>query len=341
MGSKISSIYGEGNSGNSGSKSLKPWLMVLLILAGLLFLRASYYTINSGTAGVLATFGKFSEAVKMPGLHFKIPLIQSVYILDIKMITANYQTSTHIETGDGLLNRPIIEILDNKNLPIGIEMSVQFIPQVQHANHILAQYGDNYFDKLINPLVRNVVRDVIGNYHAEEIATQRSQIGTAIKTRLQEGFVQFPFDLKDIALRDIKLPEIVLAKIKEVQLAKQEEQRLAMVEKQAQKEQQIKTIQAETRLIEITTQAKANAEKQRIEADAKAYQIQKEAEAIAAANTLIGKSASPELIRYRSVERWDGSYPRMLLNSGSEQSMILALPPLEAPTQMATPPKPN
>lgn len=323
------------------SHSWKTGLTGALIIAGLLLIKASYYTIDSGTVGVLATFGRFSEEVKMPGLHFKVPIIQTIYILDVKMLTVSYQHSTPNEIGDGLLNREVIEILDNKNLPIGIEMSVQLTPQIQQAHIILAKYGYNFFDKLINPLIRNVVRDVIGNYHAEEIAIQRAQIGAAIKASLQQNFANLPFELNNIALRDIKLPDIVLNKIKEVQLAKQEEQRLAMVEKQAQKEQQIKTIQAETRLIEVTTQAKANAEKQRIEADAKAYQIQKEAEAVAAANRLIGESATPALIRYRSIERWDGSYPRLLLNAEQTPNMILNLPSLEPPTHLETSPAPT
>jgi len=144
---------------------------------------------------------------------------------------------------------------------------------------------------------------------------------------LGEKFKELPFLLHDVALRNIKLPRIVLKKIEEVQLAKQEEQRLAMVEKQAEKNQKIKTIEANTKLIEVTTQAKAEAEKKRIGADAKAYQIMKEAEAIAKANRLVANSITDKLIRYKAVEKWNGGYPSTLMQ-GEGKGLMLQLPPI-------------
>ncbi len=92
---------------------------------------------------------------------------------------------------------------------------------------------------------------------------------------------------EDVAIRDIRLPDVILKKAEEVQKAKQEEQRLAMVEQQARKQQEIERINAQTRLIKVTTQAKAEAEKRRIAADAEAYAIAAKAKAQAEANRII------------------------------------------------------
>ncbi len=307
---------------------MKPERAIALGIIALLFLglvMSAFYTIQSGTVGVLATFGKYREEEMPPGLHVKIPLVQQVKVFDVKLQTVTYKGHKDLPDMEGVYRKPAIQVLDNKNLPIGIELSVQFTPMADRASEILERYGENYFDKLINPVVRDIVRDVIGKYQAEEIADKRSQIGEEIKVRLAKRFERLPFTLNDVALRDIQLPQVVLKKIEEVQLAKQEEQRLAMVEKQARKEQEIKTIQANTRLIEITTQAKADAEKKRIGADARAYQIKAEAEAVAAANKLIAASLTPELISYKHIEKWDGRYPQTLL-SGQESSVLLSLP---------------
>lgn len=118
-------------------------------------------------------------------------------------------------------------------------------------------------------------------------------------------------------VRDIRLPQVILDKVEEVQKAKQEEQRLAMVEKQARKQQEIETIQAKTKLIRVTTEAKAQAERKRLEADARAYAVLTEAKAQAKANRLLAESLSPELIRYRQIERWDGVMPKTLLGDGT------------------------
>ncbi len=301
------------------------FLLILYLIGYSIF--AAMYTIQSGTVGVLVTFGRYSEEVKLPGLHFKVPFIQDVKVFDIKLQTANYLGQGGYEE-DGVSNVRRIEVMDNKNLPIGIDMSVQYTPIPDEANMILEKYGRNYFQKLINPIIRKVARDVIGKYQAEEIASKRSQIGVELKVQLSEDFqASAPyFLLNNINLREIKLPSMVIKKIEEVQLAKQEEQRLTMVEQQAKKSQEIKTIEANTKLIEVTTQAKADAEKKRIAADAKAYQIMAEARAVAEANKLIATSITQELIDYRSIERWSGQYPQTLIGGGEQSGLIFSLP---------------
>lgn len=114
----------------------------------------------------------------------------------------------------------------------------------------------------------------------------------------------------------------------EVQKAKQEEQRLAMVEKQAMKNQKIESINADTKLIQVTTQAQAQAKKQRIAADAAAYAVEVKANAQAKANELLSKSLTPELIRYRQVDQWNGVMPQTVVGEG-------AMPLISVPTGAA------
>lgn len=298
---------------------------VMVLLLGAV---SATYTVETGTVGILSTFGKYQEEPVLPGLHVKIPLIQQVHILDVKLQSANYIGRKDLPDKKGVINKPYISVLDNKNLPIGIDLTVMYTPNVNEGSIILGKYGVNYFDKLINPNVRDVVRDVIGKYPAEQIASDRTVISGELKARLDKKFEKMPFVLNEISLRNIQLPKIVLKKVEEVQIAKQEEQKLAMVENQARKKQKIQTIQANTRLIEITTRAKADAQKQKIEADAKAYKLKIEAQAIAEANTVIAKSITKELISYKSIEKWSGMYPKLLMQ-GSDTNTILQLPKVD------------
>jgi regulator of protease activity HflC (stomatin/prohibitin superfamily) len=295
---------------NLNSKKI---LLGALVIIGLIGIKASFYTVQSGYVGVLSTFGKYSPDEKMPGLHMKIPIIQHVYEFNIKLHSINYKESAAVKDTKNITNKPAIRVLDSKNLPIGIEMTVQFTPEKTQASEILQKYGKNYVDVLINPVVRDVVRDVIGHYKAEEIAKDRTKITTEIKMKLSEKFKKIPFILNDVLLRDIQLPSVIVKKIQDVQIAKQEAQRLAIIEQQALKQQKIKKIEAETKLIQITTNAKAEAEKEKIQADAKAYKILKEAQAVQKANELISKSLTPQLIKYEYIKKWNGNLPKTLL----------------------------
>ena len=297
---------------------------ILTVVLLIVFL-SSVYTIETGTVGVLSTFGEYKEESITPGIHIKIPFVQNIQILDTKMQSANYKGSKDLEDGKGVVNKPRISVLDAKNLPIGIDMTIMYTPKSFDASSILGKYGVNYFEKLINPNIRDMVRDVIGKYVAEDIAKDRAKISGELKVKLIKRFEDLPFVLNEVSLRNIQLPKIVLKKVEEVQIAKQEEQKLAMVENQAKKKQKIQTIQANTLLIEITTKAKADAEKKKIEADAKAYQLRIEAQAIAEANTAISKSITKNLIQYNSIKRWNGAYPQTLM-SGNDTGVLLNLP---------------
>lgn len=309
----------------SESKAIKITLFVVLLLITLSLVYSGTYTVKTGTVGILSTFGKYQDEPLSPGLHFKIPFVQNIAILDVKLQSANYKGNQDLPDKRGVINKPHISVLDNKNLPIAIDLTVMYTPIARSGTEILSKYGRNYFDKLINPKIRDVVRDVIGKYPAEKIASDRAVISGELKAKIGKKFEGLPFSLNEVSLRNIVLPAVVLNKVKEVQIAKQEEQKLVMIEKQAEKKQKIQTIQANTRLIEVTTKAKADAQKQKIEADAKAYKLKVEAQAIAEANTVIAKSITPELIRYKSIEKWSGNYPKLLLQ-GNDGKTILQLP---------------
>ena len=174
------------------------------------------YTIKSGSVGVLSTFGRYSNDIQTAGLHFKIPFVQQINIIDTKMQTANYQGETEKLIRNGVISKPKIIVLDSKNLAIGIEITVQFSPVPDKAEKILVKYGYNYFEKLINPIVRDVVRNVTGGYQAEEIAVQRTSIGNEIELSLKDKFQHEPFFLHAVQIRNIDLPQIVRTKIEEV-----------------------------------------------------------------------------------------------------------------------------
>jgi len=284
----------------------------------------SFYTVNSGYVGVVSTMGKYNKDEALPGLHFKVPYVQTVTTFNTKAHVVNYKGKADLPDTEDIINKPNIVVLDKNNQNISIELSVQYQPMASEASEILTQYGKTYFYKAINPIIREVVRDVIGTYEAETIALNRTVIATRLKDTLIKRYKNnHQFSIIEVSLRNIKLPRLITDKINQVQIAKQEEQRLARVAKQAQKHQEIKTIEANTRMIEITTKAKADAEKKKIKADADAYQILTVANAKAKANNEIAKSVTTQLIQYNQINKWSGVYPSTYMGSGMNNDVIL------------------
>lgn len=296
-----------------------------VVFAIILFF-STVFTIQEGTVGVKSTFGEYSEVELTAGIQFKLPIIQAVQIKDIKMQTVNYTGAHRVEdldVHDGVSQRSRISILDNKNLPLGFELSIQFTPKAEEMSYILATYGHNYFDKKINPIIRDTVRDVASGYLAETVSQKRTEIGNKLKDELTLAFKELPFILNEAALRDIKLPDVIKAKVIAVQEAKQEEQRLDMVEKQAIVTKKIDIINAEKAAAVKVLDAAAIAESVELIAQGRAKAILIQSAAKAKGNKLVSASLSDKLIRQNWVQQWKGQVPTHIL--GSEANLLLGV----------------
>jgi regulator of protease activity HflC (stomatin/prohibitin superfamily) len=270
-------------------------LFTAIVLGIILFLTFKpFETIESGFVGVKITLGKYDENELPPGLHFRIPIIQDIKKVDVKIHAINYKGEQDLKDKVGLINKPSIMVLDERGLPIQVELTVQYRLLPDRASETLQEWGWNWEEKLVNPIVREVVRDVIGSYPAEVIPTKRTEIATKIEEGIRREISKQSkrsVEVVGVQLRNILLPPEIEKKIKEVQLAKQEAERMKYVEEQAKREQEVKKIQAETERIQkvIKAQAEAEARLKRAEAEAKA-------------NELLSKSITSKILRWKELD---------------------------------------
>ena len=273
-------------------------IIIVLVFVVMTIMSKPWVVINSGEVGILATTGKFEQKPLMPGLHFFVPVIQKVYVVDTKVHMINYKRRS--EAGS-MADRygtikvyPAINVLDARGLPILVELSVSYRLNPQEAAYTLETYGKNWEDKIINPMVRDVVRNVIGKYPAEELPIKRNEIAALIETQIREQLSKLPHKpviFESFQLRDIILPENIKRQIERVQIAKQESERakyeVLRAKQEAQKEAAI-------------ARGKANAKK--IEAQGQADAMLIEAKAEAQSNEIISKSLTENLLKLKSLQ---------------------------------------
>ena len=254
-----------------------------------------FIIIQEGERGILSTNGKYQDQALLPGLHFIVPVIQKVYTVDTKVRIINY--ASRIETNSnasGIISKPAITVLDKRGLPVSIELTVQYRLNAQFAAQTISNWGFSWEDKIINPVVRDVVRNVVGKYDAESIPVKRNTIATAIELGISKSIKSLknsPVVLQSIQLRDILLPAKVKEQIERVQLAKQQVQ---------QAEQEVQ--RAKQDALKRAAEARGIAEKARIEAKGKADAVTIEADANAKANILIAKSLTTKLLQLEQMK---------------------------------------
>ncbi|TKI68786.1 prohibitin family protein [Sulfurimonas crateris] len=277
-----------------GGKAGIAYFLIAVVLV--LVLAKPFTIIEEGERGILSTNGKYSDQALLPGLHFIVPVIQKVYKVDTKVRIVNYASSIEAGSSDalGVNVRPAITVLDKRGLPVSIELTVQYRLDAQFAAQTISNWGFAWEDKIIHPVARDIVRNVVGKYDAEMLPQMRNSIATEIDTQIREKIEKLentPADLQSIQLRAIILPPKVKEQIENVQIAKQQVQRA---------EQEVQ--RAEQEALRRAAESRGIAEKARIEAQGLADAVTIEAEAKAKANHLISKSLTAQLLQLEQVQ---------------------------------------
>jgi len=172
-------------------------------LLGLLLVLASTslgcVRIGPGQQGVLwsAFSGGTQEAAYLEGVHFMLPWN--------RMYIYNVQLQDQGETMDNLT-------IDG--LTVSVDVSMRYRPQPAALARLHQDIGEQYYDKILRPILRNVTRDVVGQYRAEEIySSKRNDVETGIRNGIREGVSGKYIDIDAVLLRGVKLPETLKSAI--------------------------------------------------------------------------------------------------------------------------------
>ena len=277
-------------------------LYVIIALIALLVIAKPFVTIQSGEVGIKSNLGKYDPTPLGAGLHFFVPFIQDVFVVDTRTRIINYTSSEDMSAGiatksgtaGGIISKNSLSVLDSRNLPVSIDITVQYRLNEATAPNTIAEWGFLWEDKIIDPRVKDVVRSVIGNYAAEELPTKRDEIAKAIDDGIRkniEALANSPVDLLAVQLREIILPAKVKEQIERVQIAKQEAERTKYEVERANQE-----------ALKRAALAKGNADAVKIEAQGRADAAKIEADAQAYANKEIAKSLDANLLSLKQIE---------------------------------------
>lgn len=284
-----------------------------LALGGIAFLIAinSYTTVNAGHNKVATLFGEVKQEPLPEGFHIVNPLLDFT-TFDLRQVTNTWQK---------------IQVPSQDKLKTSMDVSVTFRLDSSQTPRVLQETGNlnAVVAKHITPKVRSLLREA-GKSVARSQDFYLDTVQQDLQLYMEDGLAKYlepkGVIVEAVLFRDVTLPNVVTSAV--VQTKERQEQlerekaQLQIVEQQAQ--QQVK--QAEAR--EQAAIADANAK--RTHADAEAYRILKEATSQADANKALAKSITPELVKYNSIERWNGAYPSTLLSGGDAGGLILNLP---------------
>ncbi|WP_104640949.1 prohibitin family protein [Helicobacter bizzozeronii] len=292
-------------------------LVIIIIVVILLILAKPFMVIQSGEIGIKITAGKYDPIPLQPGIHFFIPIVQDILVIDTRVRTINFSRTEDmgiVGKNQGIFRNDAINVMDSRGLTVSIELTVQYRLNSQTTPQTIATYGLSWEQKIINPVVRDVVRSVVGRYPAEDLPIKRNEIAALINTDINKEVSKLPnspVELSSIQLREIVLPAKIKEQIEKVQIARQESERVKYEVERAKQEAQ-----------KAAALAKGEADANRIRAQGVADAIVIEAKAKSAANLSIGQSLNERLLQLRQIET-QGQFNEALKTNKNAQIFLV------------------
>lgn len=259
-------------------------VILLMVIAG-----GVLVTVDAGTVGVVKRFGAVQDKALPEGLHFKLPFAEEVVPMDTRLVA--------VESKASAASRDLQTVTTEVTTTYALNGDIA--PMTFQRIGIPAKVATT----IVTPAIQESVKSVTAKFTAEELVTQRERvkqqiqqaIAAFIDTTLNEKGLRGGLNIANVAITDFKFSD-------EFNKA---------IEAKVQAEQE--ALQAKNEKLRRVTQAEAAASEVKLAAEAQAFTIEAESKARADAITREAQALSgrPEVLRLRSIERWDGVLPKI------------------------------
>lgn len=133
-----------------------------------------------------------------------------------------------------------IEVLSSNGLTIGMDLSVRYRPRVAQLPQLHTTFGQEYYQRLVQPELRSVSRQVVGQFTPEELySTRRIELQETIEENLRENVGSRFVEVEAVLIRDIGLPDQIRRaienKLEEEQRVEQARLSIARAEQEAER----------------------------------------------------------------------------------------------------------
>jgi regulator of protease activity HflC (stomatin/prohibitin superfamily) len=151
---------------------LKTFIIVALIVLVLIGFKP-WVQIGAGERGVVQNFGAVQDIVLNEGIHFRVPVMQEVTILDVKIQKAITDAASASS--------------DLHDVDLSVALNYHIIPE--KANLVYQTIGTQFKERIIDPAIQKVMKAVSARYTAEELITKRPAVSTEMQEALTSRFL--------------------------------------------------------------------------------------------------------------------------------------------------------
>ena len=256
-------------------------IIALIVIGAVTF--SAVAIVDAGHRGVLLHWNAVDTSVPPldEGLHFVMPFADSVVNMEVrtlKFVKSTSSASQDLQT-------------------VYTEVTVNYHPSYESVHFLYKEVGLDYENRVIQPAIEEVVKQVTANYNAEELITKRPLVKSDIETEIGKRLGDFNIITEVVSITDFQFSALFASAIESKVEAEQ------------------KAFRAENDLKRIEVEALQRAAQAGGIARANVAEAQGEAEAIRIINEALAQN--PHYLEWLKTQQWDGKLPLVVGEGGT------------------------
>lgn len=207
----------------------------IIVIAVVILLASSVRIVESGEVGVRVRFGKASNQPTHEGINLKIPFVEEIKKMNIRVQKIEVTTSS-----------------SSKDLQ-DVEMSLAVNYQIdkKKAVNLYKNVGSNYDEVILEPAIEEGIKAVTSKYTAEELITNRSEVSKQCREELDKKVSKYGLSINDFNITNFNFSKEFNKAIEEKQVA---EQKVLTAKQELEKER----IEAEKKIVKAEAEKRSN-----------------------------------------------------------------------------------
>ncbi len=199
---------------NYGSKEAMDMLLkkgpmriisIIGVLIVLIIFSKPWVQVGPGQRGVVMNFGAVQKHVLGEGLHFRIPIMQTVVLVDVKV--------QKVETDAAAASADLQDVSSR------VALNFHVVPD--KANIVYQTIGIHFKERIIDPAILEVVKAVTAKYSAEELITKRPAVSEAMRLALSERLLAYNIAVDAFSIVIFSFSKVFTEAIEQKQTAEQ------------------------------------------------------------------------------------------------------------------------
>jgi len=257
----------------------------------------AFRTVDTGTVGLLTTFGQVQDKTLGPGMHLVNPISDNIIPMSIQIQKEQQKASAASSDLQDVASTVVVNYHIDQNSAVEIFRTI----------------GLAFPDKIIDPKISEIVKSVSAKYKASQLITEREKVRSQIQTLLSDSLKPYNLLVDGVAITNFEFSPQFTKTIEQTVVAQQElitqQNQLAKVK-----------VDAQQRVAIANATKTANILQAEGTANATVINANGEAQAIELVNNQIKNS--PHYVNYFKIKTWNGKLPVVASNGGN----IITLP---------------